>query len=282
LLLVPGHFSDDTQMTLFTAEGIADAARSGAPVLQAVHDAYHRWLRTQLGAPGAGSVVGLLGIPDLWVQRAPGNTCLSALIQNAQFDRTPTVAAPPNDSKGCGAVMRSAPFGIACDSRASAFQLARDAGVLTHGHPSGYLSAALFASIVWDVLRGASLAEALGVGLNLLTAETGHEETLAAAVAARDLARGGPPSRGALESLGGGWVGEEALAIALACALAAGDVRTTLWRAVAHAGDSDSTGSLTGNLLGAMLGTSALPADWLASLEMTGVLTNAADTITTL
>jgi len=153
-------------MTLFTAEGLAEA-RAGTPALPAIHDAYHRWLRTQLGVRGD-DLPGLLGMPSLWVRRAPGNTCLSALMQNAQFDRTPTVDAPPNDSKGCGAVMRSAPFGLAETSRASAFLLARDAGVLTHGHPSGYLSAALFASIVWDVARGASLDAALSSGLSLL------------------------------------------------------------------------------------------------------------------
>lgn len=276
--LSPGVFSDDTQMTLFTAEGIADAARSGAPVLEAVHDAYHRWLRTQLGVTGE-NLTGLLAIPSLWVRRAPGNTCLSALMQNAQFDRTPTVEAPPNDSKGCGAVMRSAPFGIAARSRASAFQLARDAGVLTHGHPSGYLSAALFASIVWDLARGAVLDAALASGLSMLTGEPKHEETLAAVVGARDVARLGRPSREALESLGGGWVGEEALAIALACVLTADDVRSTLWRSVAHAGDSDSTGSLTGNLLGAMVGAASLPADWLATLQMHEVITTTTDAL---
>ena len=68
-------------------------------------------------------------------------------------------------------------------------------------------------------------------------------------------------------------MGEEALAIALLCALtsegrAPDQVAATLWRSVAHGGDSDSTGSLTGNLLGAMFGPESLPAKWCGELEM--------------
>ena len=37
---------------------------------------------------------------------------------------------------------------------------------------------------------------------------------------------------------------------------------------MAHGGDSDSTGSLTGNLLGAMFGVEVLPEAWLEELEM--------------
>ena len=72
-------------------------------------------------------------------------------------------------------------------------------------------------------------------------------------------------------------MGEEALGIALFCALTTengsqGSVAAALWRAVAHAGDSDSTGSLTGNLLGAMHGRESLPPAWLADLELREVI----------
>jgi ADP-ribosylglycohydrolase len=93
----------------------------------------------------------------------------------------------------------------------------------------------------------------------------------------RRLAGAGAPSASTLEALGGGWTGEEALAIGLVCALTAGgdgadDVAEALWRAVAHGGDSDSTGSIAGNLLGAMHGTAALPTAWLAELELRDVI----------
>jgi ADP-ribosylglycohydrolase len=44
-------------------------------------------------------------------------------------------------------------------------------------------------------------------------------------------------------------------------------VRTGLLLAVNHGGDSDSTGSIAGNLLGAMHGLDALPRDLLDELE---------------
>ena len=61
---------------------------------------------------------------------------------------------------------------------------------------------------------------------------------------------------------------EEALAIAIFCALAAPDLESALRLAVNHGGDSDSTGAIAGNLLGASLGDDAIPARWLAVLEL--------------
>ena len=77
--------------------------------------------------------------------------------------------------------------------------------------------------------------------------------------------------------LGGGWVAEEALAIALWCALVAPDLESALLLAINHDGDSDSTGSLTGNLLGAALGMAAIPARWLADLELRECIVRVAD-----
>ncbi len=269
------HFSDDTQMTLFTAEGITLALRDKQDVLESVHAAYQRWLWTQLpnrfDQPEIG---GLVDVDGMIARRAPGNTCLSALMENVQSQRVPSVTSPPNDSKGCGAIMRSAPFGIAAKTRAEAFGLARDAGVLTHGHPSGYLSAAYFASVVFNLARDASLAAAMDEADVLLVREAGHEETTRAIEVARTMSAS--PTLEAIESLpNGGWVGEWALAIAASCAK---DVDVTneravaraLWRAAAHGGDSDSTASLTGNLLGAM--GARFPQPWLDDLEMRDVI----------
>ena len=87
----------------------------------------------------------------------------------------------------------------------------------------------------------------------------------------------GPPTPERVESLGGAWVGEEALAIALYCALVASDVRSGLLLAVNHGGDSDSTGAITGNLLGATYGVDALPSDLLDGLELRDVIETVAN-----
>lgn len=58
----------------------------------------------------------------------------------------------------------------------------------------------------------------------------------------------------AIHTLGEGWVAEETVAIALYCFLKYyGDPKKALTVSVNHKGDSDSTGILTGNLLGLIL-----------------------------
>lgn len=177
---------------------------------------------------------------------------------------------------------RSAPIGLGCRTAEVAFKMARDAAVVTHGHPSGYLSAAYFAAVIHEVANGATLPSAMDVAHALLESQDGCGETVDAIARARALAARGAPAPDAVESLGGGWVGEEALAIALTCALTVEGpspeaTASALWRAVLHGGDSDSTGSLTGNLLGAMHGTACLPSRWPEELELRDVVDRIAE-----
>jgi ADP-ribosyl-[dinitrogen reductase] hydrolase len=275
--VVPGTlFSDDTQMTLFVTEGLIRAKqrwndRGLCDPVAVVSRALLRWYATQTGGELDEWAGWLVTERGLHANRAPGTTCLSALAALAAGGDAGTVAAPPNHSKGCGAVMRAAPFGLAMDTRARAFELARDSGVVTHGHPSGYLAGAYLTALTWDLSRGATLPAALAAADALLVAERGHAELASALAAARS--ERGRPTVADLERIGGGWVGEEALAIALRCVLAHdGDIADTLWLAANHGGDSDSTASIAGNLLGAMHGVAALPAAWLAQLELRDIV----------
>ena len=62
--------------------------------------------------------------------------------------------------------------------------------------------------------------------------------------------------------------GEEALAVALYCALVfPGDWERAVLAAVNHSGDSDSTGCMTGAVLGTKLGCDSLPQSWVDQLE---------------
>jgi ADP-ribosylglycohydrolase len=97
---------------------------------------------------------------------------------------------------------------------------------------------------------------------------------LRAAVAAADSQPATPET---VERLGEGWVAGEALAIAVYCALAATDFRSGVLLAVSHGGDSDSTGAICGNLLGAALGAGAIDPDLLAGLEGREVIEQGAD-----
>lgn len=82
----------------------------------------------------------------------------------------------------------------------------------------------------------------------------------------------------AITQLGEGWVGEEALGISVYCALKyQDDFEKALIAAVNHNGDSDSTGAITGNILGAYLGISKIPSDWIENVELKEVLIHIAD-----
>lgn len=277
-----GAITDDTQMTLFTVDGLIRAhvrRDTGAwhPATD-VHQAYLRWAVTQRAhRPGErGPDSGWLDRQEwLYSQRAPGNACLGGLAD----DRMGSLEDPKNPgSKGCGAVMRSAPFGLLAgwDPR-HVFRLAAECAAQTHGHPSGYLAAAAFAVVVHAAAHGETLDAGVHRALALLAAWPGHEETTEALRQALDAVRQGAPTAERLESLGQGWVAEEALAMGVYCALVAQDMSHGLLLAVNHGGDSDSTGSLCGNLLGALHGETALPPVWLAELEGRAAILELAD-----
>jgi ADP-ribosylglycohydrolase len=274
-----GAITDDTQMTLFTAEGLLRADvrwRQKGICHQAgvIHHAYIRWLHTQGERSQSQFSLDemdgwLFGVEPLHARRAPGNTCLSAL----RGPHMGIMNRPLNSSKGCGGVMRAAPIGLVARDEAAAFTLGCEVAAITHGHPSGYYSAGSLAAVVQNLVEGRSLPEAIERALRLLCdpGNAGHEECEASirkAVAlwtSQDVAA----SPEIIGEIGGGWVGEEALAIALYCALSAGDdfARGVLL-AVNHTGDSDSTGAITGNLLGLMAGIDAIPSNWLEGLEL--------------
>jgi ADP-ribosylglycohydrolase len=85
------------------------------------------------------------------------------------------------------------------------------------------------------------------------------------------------PGAEQVEKLGGGWIAEEALAISIYCALVASDFENGVVLAVNHGGDSDSTGAITGNLLGALLGLDVIPQRWREPLELRDVIEHVAD-----
>jgi ADP-ribosylglycohydrolase len=282
-----GLVTDDTQMTLFTVEGIIRAVTrertKGLGFTAGVlHHAYLRWLDTQkLREPS--------GLRDGWLQaerwlysrRAPGNTCLSALTaSNGESFGDAAI----NDSKGCGGVMRSAPFGLVTTYEPSdrfAYEMAATAAGYTHGHSTGQHASGALALIVRNVVGGEPLHSAIPrAAAYLEEAIPRSHETTGAIRRAFALATEHRPSRELLETLGGGWVAEEALAIAVYCAMAypdADQVLDALALAVTHSGDSDSTGAICGNILGALHGHGALPAALEVQLEGRGAILELAD-----
>jgi ADP-ribosyl-[dinitrogen reductase] hydrolase len=288
-----GSITDDTQMTLFTAEGMLSAQLAstlhGLPpdFFRAATASYGRWLITQensrLTASSSAKVSWLLQQKKLFSRRAPGTTCLSALHASRG-----KVTRAANDSKGCGGVMRIVPVGmyfahaLNCEGQngplvPSIFATGSDLAAITHGHPSGCLSAGVLAVIVGLVLSGSPLKEAIAAAKEELRKQKSHKETLAAIERAEALAQDRPRERAALRLMGKGFVAEEALAIGLYCALSAQDFEDGIILAVNHSGDSDSTGMITGSLLGAAAGVEAIPGRWLAVLELRNTIEALAD-----
>ncbi|MFI5530192.1 ADP-ribosylglycohydrolase family protein [Kitasatospora sp. NPDC051853] len=273
-----GDITDDTQMTLFTVEGLL---AGGTPA--DLHRSYQHWLLTQQRqGPGPKPASPLLAHAFLYARRAPGNACLSGLEDHPEFlPPVPTGQVGPvnGHSKGCGTVMRSAPFGLTGAGPSAAFERAAQCAQLTHGHPTGQLAAGAFAALVDRVVAGLPLPEALAVAVELLERHPNATETLEALDRAVRIAAEGPPSAEAVERVGLGWIAEECLAIAVYCALTTSDARSALLLAVNHSGDSDSTGAVCGNLVGALYGAAALPADWLAAVEGRELVTETADAL---
>ena len=274
-----GAITDDTQMTLFTGEALlrAEHCRVRDPACRTADVAWHaylRWLRTQ------GEVVQPRGLPDedgwlvgvkgLHSRRAPGVTCLAALRKG----RMGTIRDPLNDSKGCGGVMRVAPAGFA---HGQPFRLGCELAALTHGHPTGWLAAGYLAQLVQEVVAGATLDEGALRALETLRRQPRHEETAAAVEKALWLSRAPRATTADVVQLGAGFVAEEALAIGLYAALTAETFEHGVLLAVNHGGDSDSTGSIAGTLLGLALGEQAVPRRWADRLELRDVVEQVAD-----
>ena len=282
------EISDDTQMTLFTANGLllGKARGKSGPVPYDISRCYLDWLTTQEDAfppHKKPKYAWLANVPALYSRRAPGNTCLAALRQGGEG----STDEPINMSKGCGGVMRVAPVGLYFNDRGrdvrEVSRLGAEAAALTHGHPLGWMPGAALAQIVHEVSQdGTALEDAAAHALDTIDEvwpECGHRAFFRNLMEkAVNLAAKVGDDLPAIHQLGEGWVGDEALAIALYCALKyPGDMDKALIASVNHNGDSDSTGAVAGNIVGAQVGLSGIPAKYRERLELYDLIVEVAD-----
>lgn len=289
--------SDDTQMALFTANGILLAETRGktrgigGPPSMYMPYFYEEWLQTQQmtsekywDAVRSGKrdhYSWLMHVPQLFARRAPGITCLSAI--SGQMG---TIEEPANNSKGCGGIMRVAPLGMH-SHRKDMRVLDREGAALaalTHGHSLGYMPAAMLTHIVSLLVHEPqrSLPEVIEDAeetIKELFADDPHLEELIWIVdLAVSLAGNDRDDLTNIHQLGEGWVAEETLAIALYCSLRySSDFSKALTVSVNHNGDSDSTGAVTGNIVGAIIGFEAIDEKWKRDLQLYDVIVEMAD-----
>ena len=288
------QISDDTQMTLFTANGLLLGTTRGmtrgiaAPYPSYVAFCYQDWLRTQTSAYPLNmedpyAYTWLVNIPELFDRRAPGTTCLTAL----QSGKYGTIDNPLNDSKGCGGVMRVAPVGLYFDSEdrrvAEPDLVGAEVAAITHGHELGYIPAATLTHIIRRLVHEhIGVEEAVASAIKATKRLFPNARELSAFVSlmnkAVSLSKEKIDDLDAIHALGQGWVAEETLAIAIYCALRHhDDFEAALVASVNHGGDSDSTGAVTGNIMGAHLGLSAIPRKFTENLELKDVILELAD-----
>ena len=280
--------SDDTQMTLFTANGLLNAKQRGISPKDGVGEAYIEWYLTQIGKKlPKYRDCWLSDVPELNHRRAPGNTCMSSL------DDIYRGKDPMNNSKGCGGVMRIAPiplYAVVQDRMniEEADLLAGEAAKITHKHPLGYISAALMSHVIYRLARDIeptrdSMKHYIMEGVAEMRKQykTFHNDVERMAALAEQsivLLDNGKTDLENISHLGEGWTGEEALAIALYCASKHFDsFENAMIAAVNHGGDSDSTGAVTGNILGAAIGYEAIPQYYKDDLEMHELILHMAD-----
>ena len=321
-------FSDDTQMTLYTANSLlcslaalSAQASSGAQPSGGVHASgsvqassgtptlasptlpspaalaayapaqmaqfYVEWMYTQVSPfPLAEPKAWISSLPELFASRAPGVTCMNACEAMANG------AKAVNNSKGCGGIMRMAPVGLinTCPSFSGVELqcLGAQLAELTHCHELGWMPAGVFAHIVSLLARdeASSVREAATQALNTLPEAFPNAHYLGQLQEllryTLRLADSDMPDLEAIHALGEGWVAEEALAIGLLCSLRhEDDFAGAITSAVNHGGDSDSTGAIAGNIVGAHLGRAGIPQRYLEHLELRDTISKIADDLFT-
>lgn len=269
------EITDDTQMTMFTADGLIKSALkklnlNEMPDMKQVFKSYKLWLDAQFGKIHHKNEGWINNIKEMHIQRAPGNTCISAIAGG----NPGSISKPINNSAGCGGVMRVAPAGLMYkDNPELAFKVGAECAALTHSHPRGYLPAGVLSEMIAHIVNGKNVEGAVKETMKTLKTYKGHEPVTALMEKAQKLAKSEVPPSEAIKKLGEGWVGDEAIAISTYCALKEPkDFAKAVKMAVNHNGDSDSTGAILGNILGAELGVEKIPEKWIKHVELSDEL----------
>lgn len=278
--------SDDTQMTLFTASGIltAEESKKVGSLFQGyskhIYDAYLDWYNTQYKTTEDYDYTSwLYEIDNLHELRYPGTTCTSSLRK----ENMGSIKNRINNSSGCGGVMRVAPIGLYFkEDIDKVFLLGCESAALTHGNNNAIIPAGVVAAIINEIIyTNKDLEQIVKDSIRLIKKYFKGEDVnklVSLLNRAINYSKRNLDDVGLIEALGAGWHGDEALAISLYCVLKyRNDFEKAMIAAVNHSGDSDSTGAITGNILGSLYGYSNLPKYYLDDLELHDEIIKIAD-----
>ena len=268
------EFSDDTQMTLFTIDGLTKAVlrfpTDSVNFYKEILKSYQNWYKTQMQDVVSDNSNGLMSIPILYKQCAPGDTCLSA-IKSGKFG---TINTPINDSAGNGGIMRIAPVGLLYSKNPDiAFKVGASIAALTHGNARAYLPAGYMSALISHLSNGKNLMDAINESNKILSNYPEHKGILDKINLALELSKKDINDTKAIEKIGAGWTGDEALAIALFSNLRhMNNFKHTIISAANHSGDSDTTAAIAGNISGIINGTPNIPTSWKKSVPLKELL----------
>ncbi len=269
--------SDDTQLALFTADGLLWAAHEHIAPEDGMYRSYMRWYYTQterlVRMEQAEWIkkqpheiawgYDMMENSFLFARRSPGKVCLMALASGKQYDKK----HKPNTNKS-STVLRTGPVGLfyAGDPE-KAMRAGCRAGALTHGSSSAYLAAGVFSALVSLLADGEVLGSALTAVLPILQKEENSMGLVKTLIQAIDEAVSDHNPIKSMQVLGLGWNADEALALAVYCLLKNHSLKDAVLMACNQDGDSDTCGAVCGTLGGAAYGKSAIPKNWLNGLD---------------
>jgi ADP-ribosylglycohydrolase len=164
--------------------------------------------------------------------------------------------------------MRAAPIGYFYQHNPDKLKLvARASGICTHGHRTAVAASIGAAYLVKLALDGTDPGRMIPETLSF-TAGISREFDTALFKVSECI--DWPNEEDSLKYLGEGWIGEEAVALALYCFLKhLGDYTKTVLSGANTNGDSDSVACIAGGISGAYLGIAAIPDKWVKNIEKT-------------
>lgn len=275
--------SENTQMILATIDGILWVDAKKLDLVDGIYRGYMRWYYSQTGEePRRGQRTWMRRQPHerefclvrekfMHARRNPEEGLLGAFSKDAKGSTKVKV----NDCRGSAALARAIPIGLifAGDSKA-AFDEAVKAAALSHSDPVGYYAAGGLAALISCLAYGLTLPKALERAEALLGKVHKTDPILSLLGAAEEQANNHPAGKtgtwdhiDSIASLGSGENAEEALAIAVYCALAVDDPLDALIISANHSGKSNTTATITGALEGVRFGKGFIPAYWADILE---------------
>ena len=275
------RIGDDTQLTLFTVEGIMRAEmrwldRGLCHTPTVVWNAYRRWGLSQglALAPGLSPDKGswLLERPELHDRGRASPRCLEVIAAGVAGSIDHRI----NRSDGSAAVMRLAPVGLRWDGTEAARNGAEFAA-LTHGGDRAIAASAAFAVLVTALRTGRPLDVAVNDSVEAASDMPAGDVLAPATSKALDLAGRQPRSAEALHRLGTGRTSLGALLHAIYTVACTDTFEQAILVAVNQDGTSATSASLTGQLAGLIYGLETIPSHWQATSPVRDLIVELAD-----